>query len=57
MRALVSVPVTIQGRNLPKGVLVFSTTTPISGSLKASNTRAAIIITPVKVPLMPKMSL
>ena len=53
MSAFVTVPVKIHGRNFPMRVFVFSTTTPMRGSLNASNTRAAIIITPVNVPLMP----
>lgn len=51
------VPVKIQGRKRPQRVRVFSTITPMIGSLKASKTRAAIIVMPMKAPEAPRTSL
>ena len=47
------VPIKSQGLNFPILVLVFSTITPINGSLNASNTLATINNTPVNTPLTP----
>ena len=50
------VPVNNHGRNLPHLEFVLATTTPINGSLAASNTRAIIKINPTKVADKPKIS-
>ena len=54
--ALVRVPISSQGRNLPQRVLVLATITPMIGSLKASNTRAAIRMMPMATALTPSRS-
>ena len=46
--ALSTVPIMIQGRNLPHLLRVLSTTMPIKGSLKASQIRATINRVPTK---------
>ena len=54
--ALSAVPTKSHGRNFPQRVLVFATITPITGSLNASNTLAAIRIIPMAIALTPRIS-
>ena len=54
--ALVSVPIISQGRNFPQRVFVLATTTPMMGSLNASNIRATKRITPIATADTPMIS-